>query len=162
MEMLGSVSRWRCLSWRDLFPDHYQVIVSLFCCSLREEGVFLLCAGGPSESSSQAAVSSTASNRFLTVNKICWTVYTKRSICTLHCRWSTLQSTMHSSLPAAADPPQPSFNARLGTSSSGVRLNITLLYVHFDIDQYQSQVMSIVQRVVRCRGCVRGQRVNIW
>ena len=51
-----------------------------------------------------------------------------------------LQLTMHSSLPAAADPPQSSFNARLGTSSSGVRLNKTLLYVYFDIDQYQSQV----------------------
>ena len=108
-EMLGSVSRWRWLSWRDLFPDHYQVIVSLFCCSLREEGAFLLCAGGPSESSQ--AVSSTASNRFLTVNKIHLTVYTKRSICPLYCSWSTVNNALPPSLLLLTPRSLPSMHA---------------------------------------------------
>ena len=130
-QILGSVSRWRCLSWRDLFPDHYQVIVSLFCCSLREEGAFLLCAGGPSESSQ--AVSSTASNRFLTSQQnILKSLHQALNI-NVHSTVAGLQATMHSLYLTAADPPQPSFNARLGTSSSGVRLNIILLYLYFVI-----------------------------
>ena len=100
-EMLGSVSRWRCLFWRDLFPYHYRVIVSLFCCSLREEGAFLLCADGPSESSQ--AVGSTASSRFLTVNKC--TKHSTPSAKYVHYTVAGLQLTMHSLSPCCCWPP---------------------------------------------------------